>query len=36
MVLSIPPKYAVSNIVDTIQERVAIRLIKHLYEIRKN
>jgi putative transposase len=35
LVLSIPPKYAVSDVVGTIKGRVAIRLFKHVPEIRK-
>ena len=35
LALSIPPKYAVSEIVGTIKRRVAIRLFKHVPEIRK-
>jgi putative transposase len=34
-VLSIPPKYAVSDVVGTIKGRVAIRLFKYVSEIRK-
>jgi len=35
LVLSIPPKYAVSEIIGTIKGRVAIRLFKHVPEVRK-
>ena len=35
LVLSIPPKYAVSDVVGTIKGRVAIRLFKHVPETRK-
>ena len=35
LVLSIPPKYAVSDVIGTIKGRVAIRLFKHVPEIRK-
>jgi putative transposase len=34
-VLSIPPKYAVSDVVETIKGRVAICLFKYVPEIRK-
>ncbi|UCG67042.1 MAG: transposase [Deltaproteobacteria bacterium] len=30
LVLSIPPKYAVSDVIGTIRGRVAIRLFKHV------
>lgn len=35
LVLSIPPKYAVSEVVGTIKGRVAIRLFKDVSDIRK-
>ena len=35
LVLSIPPKYAVSEIIGTIKGRVAIRLFKEVPEFRK-
>jgi putative transposase len=35
LVLSIPPKYAVSEIIGTINGRVAIRLFKEIPEFRK-
>jgi putative transposase len=35
LVLSIPPKYAVSDVIGTIKGRVAIRLFKYVPEIRK-
>ena len=35
LVLSIPPKYAVSEVIGTIQGRVAIRLFKEVPELRK-
>ena len=35
LVLSIPPKYSVSEVIGTIKGRVAIRLLKHVPEIRK-
>ena len=35
LVLSIPPKYSVSEMRGTIKGRVAIRLLKHVPEIRK-
>ena len=34
LVLSIPPKHAVSDVIGTIKGRVAIRLFKHVPEIR--
>jgi putative transposase len=35
LVLSIPPKYAVSEVIGTIKGRVAIRLFKEVPELRK-
>ena len=35
LVLSIPPKYSVSDVIGTIKGRVAIQLIKHVPEISK-
>ena len=35
LVLSIPPKYAVSEVIGTIKGRVAIRIFKELPEVRK-
>jgi len=35
LVLSIPPKYAVSEIIGTIKGRVAIRMFKEIPEFRK-
>jgi putative transposase len=35
LVLSIPPKYAVSEVIGTIKGRVAIRLFKQVPEVRK-
>jgi len=35
LVLSIPPKYSVSEVIGTIKGRVAIRLLKHVPEVRK-
>ena len=35
LVLSIPPKYAVSDVIGTIKGRVAIRIFKHMPEMRK-
>jgi putative transposase len=35
LVLSIPPKYAVSEMIGTIKGRVAIRVFKHMPEIRE-
>lgn len=33
LVLSIPPKYAVSEMIGTIKRRVAIKLFKHVPEL---
>ena len=35
LVLSIPPKYAVSEVIGTIKGRVAIRVLKEVPEVRK-